>query len=48
MVVWTIMSVGIGFLAFAIRKVIGNLGSENRENRLYERFYKQNKGVLEH
>lgn len=47
MALWTILSIGIGFVAFAIRKLIDNLGSEKRENRLYERFYKQNKEVIE-
>lgn len=46
MAVWSVISLGLGFVAFAIRKLIGFLGSEKREDRLYERFYEQNKKVF--
>lgn len=45
-IVWTIVSGGIFLIFTAFNKLITFLGSEDRENDLYERFYKQNKSTI--
>jgi len=44
--VWTFISGGIFLIFTALNKLISFLGSEDRENDLYERFYKQNKSTI--
>lgn len=46
MAVWTFMSVAIGLLSAGLQKLIAYLGSESRENKLYKKFYKENKSTL--
>lgn len=44
--VWTFISGGTFLISTALNKLISFLGSEDRENDLYERFYKQNKSTI--
>lgn len=40
--VWTILSVAGGLLIGGIKMLFSSLGSQNRENRLYKKYYKRN------
>ena len=44
--VWTFISGGIFLIFTALNKLTSFLGSEDRENDLYERLYKQNKSTI--
>lgn len=46
MAVWTFVSIAIGLLSAGLQKLIAYLGSESRENKLYKKFYKENKSAL--
>ena len=46
MAVWTFISAGAALIFGALNKLVNFLGSENRESTLYERFYKQNKSMI--
>lgn len=46
MAVWTFVSIAIGLLSAGLQKLIAYLGSDSRENKLYKKFYKENKSAL--
>ena len=40
--IWCVFSAGVGLFSVGIGKLFLFLGSEDREKKLYERFYKEN------
>ena len=46
MAIWTVVSAGTALIFAAVNKLIAILGSEKREIALYQRFYKQNKSII--
>lgn len=44
--VWTFVSLAIGLFSLGLQQLISYLGSETRENRLYKKFYQENKDAL--
>ena len=46
MSVWAIFTVSIGLVSLGVKKLIAFLGSEKREKKLYEKYYKENLSAL--